>query len=264
MTILTEANKSFIFIKPDIIQKSNIINEIYNQISLSNLSIEDEFEVALNASDVDYMWPQCHEDFVTNSMLKLYLTQHRIPVLILSGNNAIEKTSQIKKTIRRNFALFRYSNCIHTPSSNEEYKKHINCINKITNTENYICNQNSKINMALPFKRFSNLDQSSLTACANNLWNQIKTVGWEKIINSYNTKALEHCLFLLNDDKNNIDYVVSLLFDYFADWNLELVYLSVMAAESLGKFLILTSDNYESVKSAYDYLTQKNLLLEYY
>ena len=246
---------SFILFKIDALKDRNILRYVHNKIKEQNLTIKAKFSVDLNGEQVDYMWPLRIFDFVSNYLLKKYMTGHSLLVYVLEGEEALGKTLLIKKEVRAIYQRSRYSNCIHTPSSEDECKLQLLCL------QGECVDIPSITPYPSLFLKFPELDIERLTLCANNLYKIILDTNFELEYDAYMKSSDKYYLFLKLDFRFSINEVVSILYENLSvyKYSIEDIYKIAFGAEQIGQYPVISNDNYEEISKIYQSLLLKGL-----
>lgn len=255
-------SESFVMIKPDIFYNNAVRTEVEKCIRQNDLTISRRKNVRLGCSDVDALWRERQNDLVTNFVLKLYLVQKEIEIIYLEGEDAIEKTSRIKKYIRKKFAVSRYANCIHTPIDEAEYILQRDRLDLCTDEACDSFEYEPCMRAHVAFKKYEELDIARMLECAKYIWTNSNEIGWNNLYDRFQIKKKKYNLYLLAEERNTIIHVVACLYEYLSDWTLERAYISAFATEAKGSFCIMTGDRIEEVETMYHRLQNCGLDLK--
>lgn len=251
---------SFILFKPDAMNHECVIKEIHGKLKESNLKIIKQLITVLEDAEVECMWPKFKNDVVTLTMLKKYVMNKELLVYLIEGEEAIQKIIAIKKYIRKKYAHSDFIiNCIHTPENIAEYKDHLDCIFKNDSDYEKVYTPLIKTSDYSRFLRYSSLEKRRLVLCAEELWSQLRIIDFKKNYHEFMEKSQRYILFLVHDSSHTLTYVVAVLFEFFKSWEVEDSYIAAFATKTAGEYPIFSSDSYEEISGARDYLESKNL-----
>ncbi len=212
--------KSFIIIKPDALRNNFIKKKIIREIKQNNITIEKKIKIRLTLEEVDILWPQTRKSTILNGLLKCYLTLEYSEVLFLVGNFSDEQLNDLKWKIRDEYAVCKFSNCLHTPADE----------NECTQQLQYLENRN---NYSHPYTEIPN---TSLK-----IWQLINVYGWNYDFSNCNKK--KYVLYLLNDNYNTVDHVAETISNVLKKYSIEVSYILAIQAEMNDCILLDGFDN---------------------
>ena len=111
---------SFILIKPGV-NSDCIKNKVRSLLKLLGMTVLNERILILKEEHVIRLWPYVVHDPI---MLALFVEQYagkEFCFFWVTGNNAIENTTRIKRFVREYFAVNAIDNCLHSPADADEY-----------------------------------------------------------------------------------------------------------------------------------------------
>jgi len=252
---------SFIIFKEDALKNQNIMKCVHNEIAKQNLAIETSFIVNLNEEQVDYMWHQKVYDFVSNYLIKKYMTSQPLLVYVFNDEEAINKTALIKKEVRRLYQRSRYANCIHAPSSEEECKSQYLCLEGKYSNATLM-----KPSLSVLIK-FSELHIDRLKECAEHIYTEILDMNFKTKYDDFIVNSKKFYLLWEWDYNYTLlwfNEIISILYESFRKYcySIEDVYFIAFGAEQLGSYPVFCCDNYEEILIMHQNLRLKGLTID--
>jgi nucleoside diphosphate kinase len=223
------SSKSFIMLKPDAISNPETRAYIDQLLSEYELQKVDAFSTALSEEDILFFWSHQHLGDVINACLKCYLMGHKLEVILVEGNDAIAGVKKIKKQTRKKYSISMFSNCMHTPASEEEYLKQVKVFMdkqkhgyKIEDPR--ALSHNESMNIA------SSMFELGLSYGWDNVWKEINPI-------SHSTN--EYLLEIYNDDDHTLEEAAGIFFEQFDLWTIVKAYLCAIEIHRVGKVVVL-------------------------
>lgn len=249
--------KSFFLYKSDLLHNNEAQRFLNESIKKEELTLSNRSIITLTDDDIEYLWSEFVEDSISLKILKLYLSQKRLPLIELQGVDAFNKCLAIKKDIRFRYAEHKFANCLHCPSSLGEFERSELLFYKgIKLKETNIKSINHQGIAA--FTKMSELTSEEKDRCAYNIWSKVQKLKLTnmEILNQIKDK---YSLFVVNDEKNHLAHVIACIYQYFTLMKLEDIYLITIIAENLGRALIASSECYQDMVAAKNYLQINNI-----
>ena len=237
-------NQSFFLIKPDGINNFAMLEELENQLKLSELKIVDSFKVILKSKDIKLLWPPCP---ISSLLLSNYLSGHEMKVLMLSGEAAVLKSKNIKYYIRSKYSLGAFANCLHTPSTVKEYEFQIEILLQISGRITSGTLSPYKVlfeERAGVWGRLAKLGNERLCGLAEKVWDIGNSNGWGNMY-TFEVPKGESYVKLNNDNVNSISYVTSCLYEFFTDWEPERALMTVIEVDRKGSLVLGSGKKHE-------------------
>lgn len=254
-------DKTFLVFKPDSMENNMIINETIRLVLSKDLSIVRNQIVNLNESQIANIWPHLAQDPVCLFLQNSYINQKELSVFFIEGKDAIKQIDCIKNRIRKQYAKWQCSNCLHAPRNVSEYENDINIMfNSLpeASKQNFIHND-------IPFHRFKLLSETELKECADILWSTIPQFNYKEMYNVLLTRAKikkQKYIMLKNDNNNKLQFVVAAIYDYFQCLEIEDAYYISMAADWLGEFPMFLSSDEHDLCDAVSFFERNNINIE--
>lgn len=108
---------SFVLIKPDAYDNINLNNDLNGYLSKYDLDIVNTYYITIKEFHLKNLWPIYQQCDLTRLFIEKYLLNNLCKVILLYGNDALNKVRIIKKEIRKKYSMGFFSNCIHAPSN---------------------------------------------------------------------------------------------------------------------------------------------------
>ena len=252
---------SFIMLKVDVINNHKFNLDLYQEIIYNELKVNSKFYITLDESQIDFMWPERLNDYVSNRLLKKYMCYKRLPIYTLTGANAIKKTEIIKKYLRHKYQKSRYANCLHTPSTLKECEQQLQCMNGI-----YRLKQSNKAPIFLT-NFFPELTIERLSVCVDLVYDRLKDINFymeynkniSKILNDSNIAFLQMKI----DYDLDIIYVIKELYFHLhiLGYSIEDIYLIAFGVDHIGKYPLFLADK-TIINSLFGSLLKTKLTIE--
>lgn len=242
---------SLILLKPDIYENKEALTDLNNLINNSRLETVLRMNVLLDKKKIVNIWNQFLDDYVSQELLYLYFNNQTLKCIILKGEDALDKTREIKKIIRKRYSKSIIQNCIHSPDTFEEFIHDIKIFN---NLESTCYTRNNKI-LPEKFTKYNKLDEDYLKAVSLKLWSTI--VRDSEFYNSWliNHKSVEfrYKLYLIPkriklNEFISMKYIVAVIFELIFEIDLFDAYVVVLNALKNGKSLLISSNNFEYIR----------------
>lgn len=246
--------KSFILLKPDAINRPEVVTKIVEMVNKAGLRIENTNKVILTKNDIVALWGYLVSDYIMFNIMADRFTHKELVLYVIEGEDALNKVHSIKRFIRNKYALNSLDNCIHAPRSVYEYKKDIHVLNKI---ETY-ATIDEPMNI-YKLNRYSQLTLKDLTECSHKIGNMLNAN--ENIENKYSNSG-RYCLYLYDDEEHLPGYVAGILYEALNELSLEECYMICIWVGSKGKICIVSNDNYDRVLEIQKFLSQYMLKTE--
>ncbi|WP_135548539.1 ATP-dependent Clp protease adaptor ClpS [Paenibacillus cymbidii] len=246
-SVLVDENVSYLITKPDCLNNPAVINDLKSQLHYYNLEIIGEFTITLSRHEVTLCWPDYVRYPVTLHLLFQYIADRPLGVYLLKGNDAINKTSEIKKIVRSRYAQHAFANCIHTPSNKQELLLQLKVIEP---------RMGMKVEYSMPIEPDSVVRDEAilpgiwggLAKITGETFHEVIDSVWKSLGNLHEfkegieTQAGEEQALLFNDDTNGIDYVASCLIETFPDWTPERAIITVLKVDQTGSACLYSGD----------------------
>lgn len=231
---------SFLLVKPDAYKQENIYLDVYNNIEKEGLDILFLFVTKLNNQMITKLWPKYIKSPITKSILENYLENRNVEVIILSGIDTIKKTTKIKRKIRSVYSKGAFANVLHSPDSHEVYTQ-LKILLKIEPSHNDNYSMNYVSGLWGETKKFSD---EYIKNIINKLWHRDLGIDFSYLSNEI--ENFDEGLYLINDNNNSFDYVVSCIYDIFHNlylWDLNKVILIALFVDKEGKYPLISIKN---------------------
>lgn len=197
--------KSLIILKPDF--ETNLVGreKLDSLLVNSGLNVYYRSQVIFNIWMIENMWPQFKSDIISMRILSNYLDKKKVEVLYVEGENALQKSLEIKKEIRSAFSQSPFQSCLHTPANSNKYYHNINIINGILNTKL------PSYNFPPQFVHLTNLGYGveSLINAADSLWG-ILSRDKESLFNVHESLISEKKFALILTNCSHPEYNISI------------------------------------------------------
>lgn len=249
---------SFILLKPDALDDQKIMNDIFNQIEYENLKVFSQQNVEINEVSVNIIWPYCKTDTVCRKLMLRYLGERQLILLNVTSQDAkdaLDKTTRIKRYIRKKYSKSPFKSCVHTPSNSMEYTKDVEAL---TQDGNYTEFENPTV--VKNFLRFEKLKESDFIACA---------LVIEKIMNSISFEFVQDCVLdasepykivLIDDDVHDAKFTAGVILEIFPEYSIEKAYYIAFGVNYLESFPVFISDKFDKfdeIKTKFDFYKMK-------
>ncbi|MCL2592582.1 MAG: hypothetical protein FWD82_04370 [Defluviitaleaceae bacterium] len=242
-------DKTFIVLKPDAIRNPVICKFVVYLTKKLELHFTNEDSIKLTKNMIRFIWENETVDVVSRQLMFFYLSGKKLPILFFEGKDAIKKSTLIKKIVRSKYGKSHYSNCIHTPSDEKEYFQNILTFNQIA-----FIYENKVADCYI-----NRLDADRLMRCSTLLWGLLNNIDFNIFCSSVYQICLKWKLCLIIDKKQKLYELVEFLLKYDLSWDIEILYLMIYAADWLGEFPIMSSDEYNKLHKLQVYLNSYNV-----
>lgn len=244
--------KSFILFKPDVMKSKIMQSFIYNKLDMENLKVIEKKEILMKREAVTALWDFTLRDVVCKTILENYIGEQLLTLLIIEGDEALQKTCKIKAEIRKQYAKTFFINCIHAPKNENEYKKDMHYLfHKIRGEIG-----SSLIYDTSLFSRYSKLKTEKLKQCANELF---LIMEHDNFFISPPIIAGKFNLYLYNDNVHEMVYVAAALFEFIPGITLTKAYLFCIYVEINGRTPVMALNNKEEIDYVYSSLLKAGL-----
>lgn len=254
---------SYIMMKPDAMEVQTIHNYIKKLLETHKLEVTKQAYVKISPQKIAQIWPNTLKDPIRFFLQVLYLGQSDMKILEVKGENAIEIVDLIKKNVRKKYGRDLLVNCLHAPTNEKEYLNDMKYL--YSRSEKKDIRFESQINKSIN-TRYSALRNDDFWYTAICLWNVLDKCSIEDLNDMILSTAKQYgcvCVFLKNDNHNQLSYVVATLFEYFQERSLGQVYLGVLAASQIDKFPVFLSKSLEKCKKIISHFEKRNIVMEY-
>lgn len=238
--------ETLLLFKPDSVKQTEIFDEVRSLIFAKGLKVSKLYQIKLCKDDISDLWPRCTDDYVSFQLLCHYLSNQNLLVVEVEGKEAIKKGLEIKKEIRKKYAVCRYANCLHTPSSIDEYYRTIRV---------FKAKKSSETVTKFPETNISDLDSLTtifpterLDECALNVWKLIKDATKDDLCNRWGRDTAKYTLLLFDDNVNTLSSVAANLYMYFQELSLEEIYISIICTDTFGKAILFEHNDINVLK----------------
>ncbi|WP_255689526.1 nucleoside-diphosphate kinase [Actinoplanes sp. DH11] len=112
---------SFLLLKPDCVRQG-LIGAAERTIADAGLTVEDRRQVRLSPADVRHLWAEYTDDGhpLARAFLDRYLTTAPSEIVLVSGEDAFERTRRVKRALRSRYAIGVFANVVHAAESRTE------------------------------------------------------------------------------------------------------------------------------------------------
>lgn len=259
MQIQNNMEESLIILKPDALDNKEIIFSIIVELYRNDLKVIDKKKVKLDENRIQALWAKSCQDYVLRELLMKYLDKQVVSVWIIKGKSTTNKLNRIKQCIRAKYSKSYYSNCIHTPSSEEEYKYNL----KVLTNKTYHINKIEE--NIYPFERYCKLEKYELDKCIWKVYFAIKQIDFIKILKNifeYAAKYKLLCIVIWGNNIQNLSYIVAGLYECFREWDISKAYFSAIALGHLGIFPVEISNDIKKLENVRDKLSKFKIQCE--
>lgn len=97
--------KSFILLKPDAINRPEVVTKIVEMVNKAGLRIENTNKVILTKNDIVALWGYLVSDYIMFNIMADRFTHKELVLYVIEGEDALNKVHSIKRFIRNKYAL---------------------------------------------------------------------------------------------------------------------------------------------------------------
>lgn len=117
--------QTILFLKPDGLHFQEIILQILHDNNLSYLLFD---EIQFDETLIRSFYPCLSEEVIQKCIP--YFSQQTLPIYIISGNNAVEKTKELKQKIRQLYGRGRTGEILHCTNHSNEFELEIELLKR--------------------------------------------------------------------------------------------------------------------------------------
>lgn len=251
--------ETFILFKPDAMKNEYIRSSVLEELEKMELHIYDQKEINIDEESICVLWDFTCRDRISKYAMKIFFENSRLLLLQIEGEDAIEKVHQLKKQIRKKYAVNFYCNCFHAPRTKEEY---IHDIAYILHKQRMKSPKTPLIADISCFTKSSCLKETQMEEYAKELFTRINHNGIESMVESQESSKKNYCVYMVNDDKHELVYAAAAICEFVPDVSLTDAYLLSMATDLFGRIIIYSSDNKKRVEEIGEKLISTGLNFE--
>lgn len=257
---MINSNKSaFILIKPDGLNNVEIKNEIMQKTSDYEMQVANIYKVFVDNESIRQIWPYCQTDIVCMTLMERYLKGNELMLLdLVAEYGALDKVVNIKKEIRKKYAVSPFQNILHTPSNAIELERDYNILLNRKNNKKYV--NETIIGDFISFKEYSEED---FIQCAIFLEEFMKITRFELFFQIMEILPQRYKIYLLDDDIHDGKFVAGVLLDFFEEFTLEKSYYIALGTNYIGEFPLIATNSMERVNQIKKYLLQYNIEIRF-
>ncbi len=237
--------KTFILFKPDALEKSYIQDYVTEELMKLNLCVEKQIDYEVDEECICVLWEFTCRDDISKYAMKCFYKDYRLLLLLIHGENAIQKVHQLKKRTRNCYAINFYCNCFHAPRNKEEF---VHDISYLLQKKVLESPKKTLIYDTLCFDKYTELSANQKMRSAKEVFDRVRNDGISKIIRKQKKQKKLHSIYIYNDDIHELVYVAAALYEFVPGLSISDAYLLAMGIDMMGVVLLYSSDNNNKTK----------------
>lgn len=205
-------------VKPDGMRRPEVLEAIDAELRASGLMICRVIDTRLSRDRARVVFPSFDEVRypLTRALLLSYLTSGPVRFMVLHGTDALATGRQIRRNIRKRFAVAGMANCLHAAADPAEATAQLAWLS----TEHDLPPEWSRDTgtgaaaqpVALVPGVEGRLAEADSDALGTAVWASLERVGWDGLW-AWPVRAGEWAVELVSDDAHSLDYAASVLFE---------------------------------------------------